>query len=72
MVPVIYAPEAERELDTIPAFIARDNPKAAQQFGFRLIEHAELLSVFPKLARPVLGKSDVHVLLEGPVRITIG
>ena len=69
MVPLIYSPEAERDLETITAFIAKDNPKAAEQFGFRLIEHAELLSVFPKLGRPVLGKSDVHVLLEGPVRI---
>ena len=28
MVPVIYAPEAERDLDEITAYIAKDNPKA--------------------------------------------
>ena len=32
MVPVIYAPEAERDLDAITAYIAKDNPKAAEQF----------------------------------------
>jgi plasmid stabilization system protein ParE len=69
MVPVIYAPEAERDLEAITAFIAKDNPKAAEQFGFRLIERAELLGVFPKLGRPVLGKAGVRVLLETPVKI---
>ena len=43
MVPVTYAPEAERDLEAITAFIAKDNPKAAEQFGFRLIERTELL-----------------------------
>jgi toxin ParE1/3/4 len=69
MVPVIYAPEAERDLESITAFIAKDNPKAAEQFGFRLIERAELLGMFPKLGRPVLEKQGVRVLLETPVKI---
>jgi plasmid stabilization system protein ParE len=45
MVPVIYAPEAERDLDEITAYIAKDNPKAAEQFGYRLIARAELLGL---------------------------
>ena len=53
MVPVIYAPEAERDLDGITAYIAKDNPKAAEQFGYRLIARAELLGTFPRLGRPV-------------------
>jgi plasmid stabilization system protein ParE len=53
MVPVIYAPEAERGLEAITAFIAKDNPRAAEQFGFRLIERAELLGSFPMMARPL-------------------
>jgi plasmid stabilization system protein ParE len=69
MVPVIYAPEAERDLDAITAHIAQDNPKAAEQFGYRLIARAELLGVFPKLGRPVHGKRNVRVLLETPVQI---
>jgi toxin ParE1/3/4 len=69
MVPVIYAPEAERDLDRITAHIARDNPKAAEQFGYRLIARAELLGVFPKLGRPVQDKLNVRVLLESPVQI---
>jgi plasmid stabilization system protein ParE len=69
MVPVIYAPEAERDLEAIATFIAKDNPLAAEQFGFRLIERAELLGIFPRLGRPVLGKQNVRVLLEKPVKI---
>jgi plasmid stabilization system protein ParE len=69
MVPVIYAPEAERDLDAITAYIAQDNPKAAEQFGYRLIARAELLGAFPKLGRPVHGKRNVRVLLETPVQI---
>jgi plasmid stabilization system protein ParE len=45
MVPVIYAPEAERDLEAITIYIAKDNPRAAELFGFRLIERAELLGV---------------------------
>jgi plasmid stabilization system protein ParE len=59
MVPVIYAPEAERDLEAITTFIANDNRLAAEQFGFRLIERAELLGAFPRLGRPVLGKHNV-------------
>jgi toxin ParE1/3/4 len=69
MVPVIYAPEAEHDLDEITAYIAKDNPKAAEQFGYRLIARAELLGTFPKLGRPVHGGRSVRVLLESPVRI---
>ena len=69
MVPVIYAPEAERDLDGITAYIAKDNPKAAEQFGYRLISRAELLGALPHLGRPVHGKRHVRVLLESPIQI---
>lgn len=69
MVPVIYAPEAEGDLEAITSFIAKNNPRAAEQFGFRLIDRAELLGAFPMLGRPVLGKPNVRVLLETPVKI---
>jgi toxin ParE1/3/4 len=69
MVPVIYAPEAEHDLEAITAFIAKDNPRAAEEVGFRLIDRAELLGAFPRLGRPVQGRSNVRILLEGPVKI---
>ena len=69
MVPVTYAPEAESDLEAITAYIAKDNPTAAEQFCFRLIERAELLGMFPKLGRPVLEKQGVRVLSETPVKI---
>jgi plasmid stabilization system protein ParE len=69
MVPVIYSPEAERDFDVITTYIAKDNPKAAERFGYRLISRAELLGAFPHLGRPVDGKRYVRVLLESPVQI---
>jgi plasmid stabilization system protein ParE len=58
MVPVIYAPEAERDLEAITTFIAKDNPLAAEQFGFRLIERAELLGIFPRTRTPGTWKTQ--------------
>lgn len=55
--------------DAITAYIAKDNPKAAEQFGHRLIARAELLGIFPKLGCPVHGTRNVRVLLETPVQI---
>jgi ParE toxin of type II toxin-antitoxin system, parDE len=59
MVAVIYAPEAEHDLETITAFTAKDNPRAAEHFGCCLIERAELLGAFPMLGHSVLGKPNV-------------
>jgi plasmid stabilization system protein ParE len=77
MVPVIYAPEAERDIDEITAYIAKDNRKAAEQFGYRLIARAELLSTFPKLGRQAqrpcsLGKPSSNLLSFGACRSFCG
>ena len=58
-----------RDPEAITTYIAKDNPRAAELFGFRLIERAELLGIFPNLGRPVLDKPKVRVLLETPVKI---
>ena len=42
---------AERGLREIVEYIARDNPRAAERVGLRLIEQVELLKKFPKLDR---------------------
>ncbi len=48
---VIIAPSAARDLENIVAFIARDNPDAAERLGLRLIARAETLALFPFMGR---------------------
>ena len=45
---VIITPAALRDLEQIRAYIARDNPSAAQTFGLRLLDEAESLRTFPE------------------------
>ena len=61
--------QAARDLREIVAYIARDNPSAAQRFGFALVEKAELLKTFPLLGKKVKGTEKDRVLVEDPVLI---
>jgi plasmid stabilization system protein ParE len=61
---IILAPEAEQDLDEIVAYIAKDNPAAAEKFGIHLIERIELLKSFPRLGRVVRGRRSERVLVE--------
>jgi len=45
--------QAARDLREIVAYIARDNPVAAERFGMALVEKAELLKKFPLLGKKV-------------------
>lgn len=68
---VVIAPSAARNLENIVAFIARDNPDAAERLGFRLIAKAELLAGFPQMGRiiPEFGKSDLREIIHRSYRI---
>ena len=45
---VVIARSALRDLEQIRAYIARDNPTAAQPFALRLLDGAESLRTFPE------------------------
>jgi toxin ParE1/3/4 len=45
---VIITRSALRDLEEIRAYIARDNPAAAQRFGLKLLDEAESLRIFPE------------------------
>src|SRR5258708_3647090 len=49
---VIFAPLAIERLKEIVCYIARDNPLAAETFGFHLIDRTDVLAEFPKLGQP--------------------
>lgn len=61
--------QAARDLQEIVAYIARDNPAAAERFGLVLVEKAELLTSFPLLGKKVKGTEEDRVLVEDPVLI---
>jgi toxin ParE1/3/4 len=61
--------QAARDLREIVAYIARDNPAAAERFGLALVEKAELLKEFPLLGKKVQGTANDRVLVEDPVLI---
>ena len=61
--------QAARDLREIVAYIARDNPAAAERFGFALVEKAELLTKFPLLGKKVQGTENDRGLVEDPILI---
>jgi plasmid stabilization system protein ParE len=61
--------QAARDLREIVSNIARDNPAAAERFGFALVEKAELLKKFPLLGKKVKGTEKDRVLAEDPILI---
>ena len=50
---VILSAKALRDLEEIVAFIAADNPPAAERFGHRLIAEAEAIGPHPQAGRMV-------------------
>lgn len=60
-----WSRRAQRDLSGIHAYIAKDNPLAAQQVASTLIKHAESLTAFPNRGRPGLGKGTREILIPG-------
>lgn len=52
MFDVRWTRQALRNLETITAYIARDNPLAAKQFSDAVFDRVEHLTQFPALGRP--------------------
>jgi plasmid stabilization system protein ParE len=63
---VIFSPRAIERLESVVRYIARDNPGAAEHFGMRLIEQAQLLGDFPALGSPYRKRPGVRRLLCKP------
>ncbi|MBI5383172.1 MAG: type II toxin-antitoxin system RelE/ParE family toxin [Verrucomicrobia bacterium] len=63
---VILSPQAIERLEEIVRYIARDNPSAAERFGMRLIDQAQLLGDFPEVGSPYRKRPGVRRLLCKP------
>jgi plasmid stabilization system protein ParE len=60
---VILSPQAIARLQEIVFYIAKDNPKAAERFGLRLVNQAHLLADFPELGTSYRKRPNVRRLL---------
>jgi plasmid stabilization system protein ParE len=63
---LIYTKLAERDLEEIVCYIARDNVRAAGKIGLRLVEVAESLARFPYQGAPLRNREGVRKMLCTP------
>lgn len=68
---VIWSAEAARLLREIVAYIANENPRAAQQVAARLLSRSRQLTALPDRGRrlPEYPAAELRELLERPYRI---
>jgi toxin ParE1/3/4 len=68
---VLVTEIANDDLAALVRFIARDNPSAAEHFGFALIEKLKLLREQPLLGRvvPERGDPTLREIIHRPYRI---
>jgi plasmid stabilization system protein ParE len=63
---LIYTKLADRDLEEIVRYIAKDNARAAGKIGLRLVEVAESLARFPYQGAPLRNRDGVHKVLCTP------
>lgn len=68
---VIVTPQAQEDLREIVAFIARDDPDRARNFGNLLLDKALALETLPERGRvvPELGDAAVREVVHGSYRV---
>jgi addiction module RelE/StbE family toxin len=66
-----FSPEALADLEDICAYIARDNPKAAEAWVDRLVDRAEQASLQPRGGRvvPEVGDPEIREVFLRSYRI---
>ncbi len=68
---VIISPRAIQDLGEIVRYISFDDPKAAERFGYKLIDEALSLSTLPEQGRfvPEFGNESIREIICYPYRI---
>jgi plasmid stabilization system protein ParE len=71
---VILSPRSLRDLEEIVAYIAADNPQAAERFGQRLIDEAAAIAAHPLAGRmaPEFGEPAIRERIFRSYRIVHG
>jgi addiction module RelE/StbE family toxin len=69
--PVVWSPQAVRDLETIRDYIAVDSTKYADLVVQRLVAAVERLSSFPESGRivPERGTPEIREVIQRPFRI---
>ncbi len=55
---IIWSEQSRDDLRSIVLFIARDNPRVAETFGYLLMSKVDMLMQFPQLGRVVPEEND--------------
>ena len=68
---IVFTKPAIADLGGLVSYIARDNPQAAERFGYEIIEKAEKLDQFPFLGRvvPEFKIEIIREIIHRPYRI---
>ena len=68
---IVFTKPAIADLGALVKFISRDNPQAAEQFGYAIIGRVEALDEFPLLGRvvPEFKMDNIREIIHRPYRI---
>ena len=68
---IVWTRSAREDLKAVVQYIKRDSPKAAENFGFRLMTEAESVAEFPRKGRVVPEENDplIREVICSPYRI---
>ena len=68
---LIWSPAARDDLHEIVRFIARDNPRRAESFGYELMSRTEILHEHPQAGRvvPEYQNPRIREIIYRPYRI---
>ena len=61
---ILFTEDALVDLEIILDYIRVDNPSAAERFGTALLNHVELLQIFPRIGVPVPRRRGVRKILR--------
>jgi toxin ParE1/3/4 len=66
---ILFSEDSLIDLEAILDYVRSDNPEAAERFGNALLDHTEVLAIFPHVGTPVKRRGGVRKVLHSPVRI---
>lgn len=68
---IVWSEQARDDLQAIVLFIVRDNPQAAESFGYLLMSKVDVLAQYPDFGRVVPEESDKNIreVIVRPYRI---
>jgi len=68
---IVFTQPAIADLEGLVSFIGRDNPQAAERFGYEIFAKAEKLDAFPLLGRvvPEFKVANLREIIHRPYRI---